>query len=80
MESLKRGPRPSTSEAGDKDELLEERRAQRAEMRERRRQETKERIRKQREERGKRSMPDQRTYGTKVRELLLLSIDSDECG
>ncbi|KAK0241404.1 surfeit locus protein 6-domain-containing protein [Armillaria nabsnona] len=40
-------------EAGDRDELLEERRRQRAAMRERRRKETKERIRREEETRGK---------------------------
>jgi hypothetical protein len=40
-------------EAGDRDELLEERRRQRAAMRERRRKETKEKIRKEEEMKGK---------------------------
>ena len=40
-------------EAGSKDELLEERRRQRALLRERRRKETKDKIRRQEEERGK---------------------------
>ncbi|KAK0454603.1 surfeit locus protein 6-domain-containing protein [Armillaria borealis] len=40
-------------EAGDRDELLEERRRQRAAMRERRRKETKERIKREEETRGK---------------------------
>lgn len=40
-------------EAGDRDELLEERRRQRAAMRERRRKETRERIKREEETRGK---------------------------
>jgi hypothetical protein len=66
--TLKRGPNQLSNEAGDKDELLEERRVQRAEMRERRRRETKERIRKQREEKGKplKHTTEQRNINTKV--------------
>jgi hypothetical protein len=41
------------AEAGDRDELLEQRRQQRAAMRERRRKETKEKIRKEQEAKGK---------------------------
>lgn len=40
-------------EAGDRDELLEERRRQRAAMREKRRKETKEKIRREEEAKGK---------------------------
>ncbi|KII91878.1 hypothetical protein PLICRDRAFT_52001 [Plicaturopsis crispa FD-325 SS-3] len=50
MAKLRRG---GGEEAEDKDELLEERRAQRAAMRERRRKETKEKIRKENEAKGK---------------------------
>jgi hypothetical protein len=51
------------AEAGDRDELLEQRRQQRAAMRERRRKETKEKIRKEQEvknRKGKKSDTDQR--------------------
>ena len=67
--TLKRGPNPSSNEAGDKDELLEERRAQRAEVREKRRRETKERIRRQREEKTKPSkqLVDQRKIDREVK-------------
>ncbi|TFK31615.1 surfeit locus protein 6-domain-containing protein [Crucibulum laeve] len=53
MAQLRRGGR--SWEAGDKDELLEERRRQRAAMRERRRKETKERIRREEELKGKKA-------------------------
>lgn len=49
IERLRRGGRPMDGEAGDKDDLLEERRQQRAAMRERRRKETKEKIRREEE-------------------------------
>jgi len=47
--------RGQSGEAGDRDELLEERRKQRANMRERRRKETKEKIKREEEARGKKS-------------------------
>ena len=54
MALLRRGGRgPSHGEAGDKDDLLEERRRQRAAMRERRRKETKEKIQREQELKGK---------------------------
>jgi hypothetical protein len=49
MAELRKG-RKAPGEAGDRDELLEERRAQRAAMRERRRKETKEKIRREEEQ------------------------------
>jgi hypothetical protein len=48
MAALRRGAKPN-AEPGTRDELLEERRRQHAEMRERRRKETKEKIRRQEE-------------------------------
>lgn len=51
---LRRG-RPMNEEAGDKDDLLEERRRQRAAMRERRRRETKEKIRREEEMKAKKT-------------------------
>jgi hypothetical protein len=50
-------------EAGSKDELLEERRKQRALLRERRRKETKEKIRRQEEERGKKGKGREQDHG-----------------
>lgn len=47
--------RGQSGEAGDRDELLEERRRQRANMRERRRKETKEKIKREEETRGKKN-------------------------
>lgn len=52
MAALRRGG-IQDGEAGDRDELLEERRRQRAAMREKRRKETKEKIRKEEEAKGK---------------------------
>lgn len=52
---LRRGGRPMDGEAGDKDDLLEERRRQRAAMRERRRKETKEKIRREHEMKPKKT-------------------------
>lgn len=78
MASLRRGgPRYAEGEAGSRDELLEERRQQRAQMRERRRKETKEKIRQQEEARGKKGKEkeqQQRAKGptTKVRPVLYL--------
>ena len=59
-------------EPGSRDELLEERRKQRAAMRERRRKETKEKIRREAEAKGKKGKEKERTSGpsTKVRHLL----------
>lgn len=55
MSKLRNKGRPwgEAGEAGDKDELLEERRRQRAAMRERRRKETREKIKREEETRGK---------------------------
>ncbi|KAH9926060.1 surfeit locus protein 6-domain-containing protein [Fomitopsis serialis] len=54
MAQLRRGPKVGgDGEAGSRDELLEERRRQRAAMRERRRKETKEKIRREEEMKGK---------------------------
>ena len=56
MAQLRRGPKVGgDGEAGSRDELLEERRKQRAAMRERRRKETKEKIRREEEMRGKKA-------------------------
>ncbi len=53
--SLKR--KTDDGDANDKDELLEQRRQQRAELREKRRKETKERIRKEKEQKVKKKKP-----------------------
>lgn len=54
MAQLRRGGRwYPNAEAGSRDELMEERRSQRAAMREKRRKETKEKIKKEEEARGK---------------------------
>lgn len=70
MASLRRGNWGTYGEAGSRDELLEERRRQRAEMRERRRKETRGKIKREEEARGKKSKDkeQQRTKGplTKV--------------
>jgi hypothetical protein len=67
MHFLRRGAqregRYGDEEAGSKDELLEERRKQRALLRERRRKETKEKIRRQEEERGKKGKGRERDQG-----------------
>ena len=63
IQSLRSG---GGGEAGDKDELLEERRAQRAAMRERRRKETKEKIRKEQEAKGKKNKAPGTTNTAKV--------------
>ncbi|KZT65208.1 hypothetical protein DAEQUDRAFT_677242 [Daedalea quercina L-15889] len=56
MAQLRRGPKVGgDGEAGSRDELLEERRKQRAAMRERRRKETKEKIRREEEMKGKKA-------------------------
>lgn len=73
MASLRRGGNrysyAANREANSRDELLEERRRQRADMRERRRKETKEKIRREAEERGKKGKEKGRDQGpqTKVR-------------
>ena len=72
MAALRRGGKAGgDGEAGDRDELLEERRQQRAAMREKRRKETKEKIRREEEAKGKKGKgkeKDSRTQGhlTKV--------------
>ncbi|KAG6906767.1 hypothetical protein DXG01_012243 [Tephrocybe rancida] len=53
MSQLRRGGRPIETGDGGRDELLEERRAQRAAMRERRRKETREKIRREEEAKGR---------------------------
>ena len=53
MAALRRGGGANKTEPQDRDELLEERRRQRAAMRERRRKETKEKIRRAEEMKGK---------------------------
>ncbi|KAJ3554662.1 hypothetical protein NM688_g2990 [Phlebia brevispora] len=69
MAALRRGNRwgadAGDGEAGSKDELLEERRRQRAEMRERRRKETKEKIKQEKEARGKKEKERERGPSTK---------------
>lgn len=87
MEQLRLGRRGQAAnwggEPGDKDELLEERRQQRAAMRERRRKETKEKIRRQEEAKNKggkekKDAKDSKTQGniTKVRTDTYLHMDS----
>ena len=58
MAQLRRGARGANLGGGDKDDLLEERRRQRAAMRERRRKETKEKIRREEESKGKKKDKD----------------------
>jgi hypothetical protein len=78
MAALRRGGKSQGNEdgeAGDRDELLEERRRQRAAMREKRRKETKEKIRREEEAKGKKGKgkeKDSRAQGhqTKVRFFL----------
>ncbi|KAG6830855.1 hypothetical protein H0H87_006915 [Tephrocybe sp. NHM501043] len=53
MDQLRRGGRGQEASDGGRDELLEERRAQRAAMRERRRKETREKIRREEEAKGR---------------------------
>lgn len=71
MAALRRGNRTDEGEAGSRDELLEERRRQRAEMRERRRKETREKIKREQEAKAKKGKEKdlQKTKGpqTKVR-------------
>ena len=74
MALLRSRGRPVDSEAGDKEDLLEERRRQRAAMRERRRKETKEKIRKEEEMKAKSSKNKQQNKGqpAKVRPTQIL--------
>jgi len=58
MAQLRRGGRGANFGGSDKDDLLEERRRQRAAMRERRRKETKEKIRREEESKGKKKDKD----------------------
>ncbi|KZP06056.1 hypothetical protein FIBSPDRAFT_805242, partial [Athelia psychrophila] len=73
MASLRRGGQP---EAGDRDELLEERRRQRAAMREKRRKETKEKIKREEEAKGKKGKgkdkTDSRAQGHQTKTQLLV--------
>ncbi|KDR66430.1 hypothetical protein GALMADRAFT_232490 [Galerina marginata CBS 339.88] len=70
MAQLRRGGR---GEASDKDDLLEERRRQRAAMRERRRKETREKIRREEEMRGKKKdKADTRDKGNTTKTQLLV--------
>ncbi|KAF8905949.1 60S ribosome biogenesis protein Rrp14-domain-containing protein [Gymnopilus junonius] len=77
MALLRRGGRgASYGEAGDKDDLLEERRRQRAAMRERRRRETREKIQREEEMRGKKKDKDKgdtRDKGNITKTQLLVS-------
>ncbi|EGO01355.1 hypothetical protein SERLA73DRAFT_179541 [Serpula lacrymans var. lacrymans S7.3] len=68
------GPRKEGEEAGDRDELLEERRRQRAALRERRRKETKERIRLEAEKKGKgkNKDKDKRDHGPSTKTQLIV--------
>ncbi|KIP09932.1 hypothetical protein PHLGIDRAFT_288687 [Phlebiopsis gigantea 11061_1 CR5-6] len=76
MAALRRGGRRyAYGEAGNRDELLEERREQRAQMRERRRKETKEKIKREEEARGKKNKDkeqQQRTKGPQTKTQLLV--------
>ena len=81
MSQLRRGGN-SVGEAGDKDDLLEERRRQRAAMRERRRKETREKIRREEEMKGKKSKDKEKEKGenrdkgnvTKVFDFIFLKL------
>jgi len=77
--------RGQSGEAGDRDELLEERRKQRANMRERRRKETKEKIKREEETRGKKNKEKreekQKGNSTRVRYFMnsfISSVDDDD--
>ncbi|KAF7973072.1 hypothetical protein HWV62_5302 [Athelia sp. TMB] len=76
MASLRRGGVQSGGEAGDRDELLEERRRQRAAMREKRRKETKEKIKREEEAKGKKGKgkekTDSRAQGHQTKTQLLV--------
>lgn len=84
MAALRRGARPANVEPGSKEELLEERRQQRAEMRERRRKETKEKIRRQEEMKGKgkkdKSKEEQTIKGPTTKTQLLVPDNSHASG
>lgn len=73
MAALRRGNRPD-GEAGSRDELLEERRRQRAEMRERRRKETREKIKREQEAKAKKGKDkdQQRVKGPQTKTQLLV--------
>ncbi|KIM82723.1 hypothetical protein PILCRDRAFT_820017 [Piloderma croceum F 1598] len=74
MAALRRGGTDKgDGEAGDRDELLEERRRQRAAMREKRRRETKEKIRREEEAKGKKGKEkDSRAQGHLTKAQLLV--------
>ncbi|KAJ8508120.1 hypothetical protein ONZ45_g9593 [Pleurotus djamor] len=75
MEQLRNNRRGQTGEPGDRDELLEERRKQRAAMRERRRKETKEKIRRQEEMKNKgkeKEKKDTRAIGNTTKAQLIV--------
>ncbi len=75
MAALRRGNRRDWfGEAGSKDELLEQRRRQRADMRDRRRKETKEKIRKEHEAKGRKEKERERGPVTKVRLSTIYSV------
>jgi hypothetical protein len=70
----------ANGEAGDRDELLEERRRQRAAMREKRRKETKEKIKRAEEARGKKGRDkarekDQRDKGAQIKVRILVPLE-----
>ncbi|KAF8635000.1 hypothetical protein AX15_000613 [Amanita polypyramis BW_CC] len=71
MDELKKRNKTPRGEAGDRDELLEERRRQRAVMRERRRKETKEKIKKEAEIKGKKKQKDA-SKGSQTKTQLLV--------
>jgi len=74
--------RGQSGEPGDRDELLEERRKQRANMRERRRKETKEKIKREEETRGKKNKEKreekQKGNSTRVRYSVHSRADDDD--
>jgi len=78
MAALRRGVKSQGNgdgEAGDRDELLEERRRQRAAMREKRRKETKEKIRREEDAKGKKGKgkeKDSRAQGHQTKTQLLV--------
>ncbi|KZT26098.1 SURF6-domain-containing protein, partial [Neolentinus lepideus HHB14362 ss-1] len=72
MTELRKGKRESREQASSKDELIEERRKQRAVMRERRRKETKERIRLEKEKKQTPAKDKGRDKGNQSKPALLL--------
>ncbi|EMD36966.1 hypothetical protein CERSUDRAFT_123970 [Gelatoporia subvermispora B] len=80
MAALRRGRPVGDGEAGSKDELLEERRRQRAAMRERRRKETKEKIRREEEMKGKKGKDKGRDKGPSTKTQLLVDETSSKSG